>query len=191
MSAQETPDYAQCMRMTAPVTSFEKYTADVLADIALVKAKLLVEGVEEQDYPSYMPGVVAVNFGGPVPPLHNSEHGPKLPKGLVAKEVFDKMSLQHIKECADASKVCSDIVAQMSSVEKLKPIRNVDRELTDLNNRLYHALQTAGHYSAKKTKFYLDYTPYNAEAFYARITPLFNELDTLAERLRDVRRNLV
>ena len=114
-----------------------------------------------------------------------------LPKGLMASEVFNKRSLQHIKECAEANKNCSDIFLQMSCVEKLKPIRNVDRQLADLRNKLDMALHAAGTYSARKTKFYLEYTPCNAEAFYAKIMPLFYEYETLAEQLRDVRRNLV
>ena len=177
-----------------PATPSERYLANIMERVEAVKQKLAEEGVEEQDYPRYMPGVLATNLGAPLPYQHsacNNEVGPMLPKGLMAKEVFNEKSLQHIMQCTDANKSCSDIFLQMSCVEKLKPIRNVDRQLADLKGKLDVALHAAGTYSARKTKFYLDYTPCDAEAFYAKITPLLNEYDCLAEQLRDVRRNLV
>lgn len=177
-----------------PATPSERYLANIMERVEAVKQKLAEEGVEEQDIPRYMPGVLATNLGAPLPYQHsacNNEAGPMLPKGLMAKEVFNQRSLQHIKECSDANKSCSDILFELKLAELKKPVILNDPKLNSIKGKLNQALHVAGTYSARKTKFYLDYTPCDAEAFYAKITPLLNEYETLAEQLRDVRRNLV
>lgn len=172
-----------------PATPSDRYLGNIMERIEVVKQKLAEEGVEEQHIAEYFPGVLAMNLGASLP--CNTEQGPKLPKGLMAKEVFNKKSLQHIKECAEANQHCSDIFLEIKSVEEFKPMSNVDHKMASLKTQLNQALFMAGHYAFRKTKFYLEYTPCDAEAFYAKIVPLFYQYETLAEQLKDVRRNLV
>ena len=169
----------------SPKTPSERSILYIQEKILNIKHKLASEGVEEQDLPMYMPGVLATNMGLPLPT------GLKLPKGLMAKELFDKELTSLIKQGTDSNKSCSDIALQINCVEKLKPIRNVDHQLADLNIQLYTALNIAGHWTAKKIQFCLDFAPHNAKAFYAKITPLLNEYEALADQLKTVRRNLV
>lgn len=177
-----------------PATPSERYLADIMERVKAVKQKLAEEGVEEQDIPKYMPGFLAINFGAPLPYQHsacNNEVGPMLPKGLMAKEVFNKKMIQHINECAKANKNCTDILVELKLAELKKPIILDDPKLSTIKSKLDMALFHAGDLTAKKTKFYLDYTPCDAMAFYEKITPLLDEYEALAEQLRDVRRNLV
>jgi hypothetical protein len=189
--------YAKSLGSAAPDLNSCKYTADVLADIQTVKAKLLVEGVEEHDYDRFRIGVVATNLKLPLPNAHCSEYGPALPKGQICKHVFDQKSQELIKSCTDTNQMCIDIAMRLKSDQtKLEMDPRVtsfviEQHTKGLKQNLYHANMTMATETARKTKFYLDYTPVDAEAFYAKITPLFNELDALAERLRDIRRNLV
>ena len=103
--------------------------------------------------------------------------------------MFNKKSLQHIKDCADASKSCSDIFVEFKLAELKKPVIVDDPKLVTIKRNLDVAFFCAA--TTRKTQFYLDYAPCDAEGFYAKITPLLNEYMALAEQLRDVRRNLV
>ena len=172
-----------------PATPSERYLADIMERVKAVKQKLAEEGVEEQDIPQYMPGVLAITLGMPLP--HCGENGPKLPKGLMAKEVFNQKSLQHIKECKDANENVADIINKngLMSVKKSEIMDNC--RFSVIRQTLHNAFNTAGIIHSRKTKFYFDYTPCDAEAFYRKIEPLLGEYDCLAEQLRDVRRNLV
>jgi len=179
--------------LASPTTPAERCVTYLKDKIFEVKLKLANEGVMEDEYASYMPGVIATNLGAPLPVPHCGENGPVLPKGLMAKEVYNKKSLELIKKCADANTQCSETFLQTDTflrMEKLKSIPKNDHELTRVENQLAMVLNHAGYCLAKKSKFYLDFAPVNAEAFYAKITPLFNEYNSLAERLRDAQRDL-
>ena len=152
-----------CLTVASPVspaTPSDRYLTNIMERIAVVKQQLSIEGVEEQDIPGYMPGVLATNLGAPLPVPHfGGENGPVLPKGLMAKEVFNKKSLQHTKECSDANKSCSDILFELKLAELKKPVILDDPKLNTIKGKLDQALHAAGTYSARKTKFYLDYAP--------------------------------
>ena len=107
--------YAKSLGSAAPDLNSCKYTADVLADIQTVKAKLLVEGVEEHDYDRFRIGVVATNLKLPLPNAHCSQYGPALPKGQICKHVFDQKSQELIKACTDTNQMCIDIAMRLKS----------------------------------------------------------------------------
>lgn len=176
-----------------PATPSDRYLANIMERIEDVKQKLAEEGVAEQDIPMYMPGVVAMNFGIPLP--HSTEKGPILPKGLMDKEVYKNKCLQLVKDCADADKNIVEVVQELELTKSKKPVilndHMYNNTLTQIKNKLQVALFQAGNFYAKKTKFYLDYTPCDAEAFYAKITRLLGQYENLAEQLKDVRGNLV
>lgn len=169
-----------------------QYTAEVLTDIEKVKAKLRDFGVGDEEHERFRPGVVATNLKLPLPNAHCSEYGPALPNRQICKHVFDKKSQELIELYTDANEVCIDIAMKIKSTEMdpLVPKWVLEQQTNSLKSNLNQAISGMAIYTTRKTKFYLDYTPVDAEAFYAKITPLFNELDALAERLRDVRRNL-
>lgn len=176
-----------------PATHMETETpisvTHVLDQIFAVKQELAFQGVQEQDIYLYMPGVIATNIGAPLPVPHGSDNGPMLPKGLMAREVFCGKTLRYDTQYRKAKDACHDIALELKA-ENLKatwPATLVDV----IKNKLDHALYVAGHHAAMKTQFFLEFTPCDAEAFYAKITPLVNKYEALAEQLKNVKRDLV
>lgn len=165
----------------------------ILDQISAVKQELASHGVQEQDIPKFMPGVIATNIGMPLPVPHCGENGPVLPKGLMAHEDFNAKVLHHTVRCEKAKEDCHDLALELKEARLTDkwPATWPGTLVGVIKNKLDCALNAAGHYAAAKTRFYLDYTPCDAEAFYAKITPLINKYESLAEQLKDAKRDLV
>lgn len=170
-------------RDTSPSQQTIRYLEEKISE---VKAKLTEHGVPENQYRAYWLGVLACNLGTEIPP------SAPLPERQVAVEEFDQQLVKYNEAVDKSMAKCTATCLQLSCVNSMTPlIPSACKQAKVLKEHLDVSVELAAQEKFQAVYYRLHMTPVNKKAFYAKVTPLFNELEHLAKQYEDAKRAMV
>ena len=146
-----------------------------------INDKLSNEGVK--NFRDYLPGVLAINMGIDLP------DNAVLPEGKIDTQLHDKQAFEMKAKNSEMMTTCTTLYLQMSCTNHLIPMApKAASQAQALKGQLREAISQAASHKFNTIHYNLSTTPVDRHAFYVKIAPLINELESLAEQYQDAKR---